>query len=75
LDKGLKNIFRDISGDYYLKVPGITIDDHFRVINNSGEINDRIYMMAVQFIGGFNPDYSGLDFGEAASARIIEKLL
>ncbi|WCT13763.1 FAD/NAD(P)-binding protein [Mucilaginibacter jinjuensis] len=75
LSEGHKNIYRDASGDYYLKVPGITIDDHFRVVNNSGEINEKIYVMAVSFIGGFNPDYSGLDFGEAASARIIEKLI
>ncbi|WP_461452868.1 FAD/NAD(P)-binding protein [Mucilaginibacter sp.] len=75
LDKGAKNVYRDDSGDFYLKVPGITIDDHFRVVDNSGAINEKIYMMAVPFIGGFNPDYSGLDFGEAASARIIEKLI
>ncbi|WCT13307.1 FAD/NAD(P)-binding protein [Mucilaginibacter jinjuensis] len=75
LSGGNKNIYCDANGDYYLKVPGITIDDHFRVVNNSGEINEKIYVMAVPFIGGFNPDYSGLDFGEAASARIIEKLI
>ncbi|NCD68320.1 FAD/NAD(P)-binding protein [Mucilaginibacter agri] len=72
---GNKNVYCDTTGDYYLKVPGITIDDYFRVINNSGEINEKIFMMAVPFIGGFNPDYSGLDFGEAASARIVEKLI
>ncbi|MEO3407644.1 FAD/NAD(P)-binding protein [Mucilaginibacter sp. CAU 1740] len=62
-------------GNYYLKVPGVTIDDHFRVIDGAGRTNKRIHMMAVPFIGGYNPDYSGLDFGEAASARIIEKLI
>jgi hypothetical protein len=31
-------------------------------------------MMAVPYIGGFNPDYSGLDFCEAASKEIIDCL-
>jgi uncharacterized NAD(P)/FAD-binding protein YdhS len=73
--EGQKNIDQDEHGNYYLKVPGITIDDHFRVVNGSGKINEKIFMMAVPFIGGFNPDYSGLDFGEAASARIVVKLV
>jgi hypothetical protein len=32
-------------------------------------------MMAVPYIGGFNPDYSGLDFCEAASEVIIKSIL
>jgi len=32
-------------------------------------------MMAVPYIGGYNPDYSGLDFSEAASAKIVNALL
>jgi hypothetical protein len=63
-------IFQEVDGTYFLKVPGIAIDDHFRIIDGDGKTNDHIHMMAVPFIGGFNPDYSGLDFGEAASARI-----
>ena len=30
--------------------------------------------MAVPYIGGLNPDYSGLDFCETASARIMQAL-
>ncbi|TSJ36406.1 hypothetical protein FO440_23175 [Mucilaginibacter corticis] len=75
LKDGNQRVFRNDKGEYYLNVPGITIDDHFRIINDAGEINERIYMMAVPFIGGFNPDYSGLDFGEAASMRIVGKLI
>ena len=45
------------------------------LFNDAVETNERIYMMAVPFIGGFNPDYSGLDFGEAASMRIVGKLI
>ena len=57
-------------GIYYMRVPGVTIDDAFRVVNKAGLINDRLYLMAVPHIGGFNPDYSGLDFCEQASKRI-----
>jgi len=62
-------------GNYYLKVPGISINDHFQVLDRFGSYNDRIYMMAVPYIGGLNPDYSGLDFCEAASARIVAAML
>jgi hypothetical protein len=57
-------------GHCYLTVPGIAITDQFRVVDKSGLSNPRIYMMAVPYIGGYNPDYSGLDFCEEAS-RII----
>jgi hypothetical protein len=30
--------------------------------------------MAVPFIGGLNPDYSGLDFCDTAASRIVRKL-
>ncbi|WP_316767904.1 FAD/NAD(P)-binding protein [Pedobacter frigiditerrae] len=62
------------TGDYYLKVPGIAINDNFNVVDEYGAFNDRIFMMAVPYIGGFNPDYSGLDFSEEASARIIKSV-
>jgi hypothetical protein len=62
------------TGDYYLKVPGIAINDNFNVVDEYGAFNDRIFIMAVPYIGGFNPDYSGLDFSEEASARIIESV-
>lgn len=66
--------FRDRSKGW-LTVPGLAINDHFQLVDRYGALNERIYIMAVPFIGGFNPDYSGLDFGEAASAKIIETLL
>jgi len=59
---------------FYLKVPGVAINDAFQVVDEYGAYNDRIYIMAVPYIGGYNPDYSGLDFGEAASAAIIESI-
>lgn len=72
---GNQKIVQGPDGHFYLQVPGITINDHFQVVDSYGALNDRLYMMAVPFIGGYNPDYSGLDFGEAASARIAEALL
>ncbi|MXV53139.1 hypothetical protein GS399_19405 [Pedobacter sp. HMF7647] len=75
LESGNKNVVKGPDGFYYLQVPGITINDYFQVVDAYGALNERIYMMAVPYIGGYNPDYSGLDFGEAASARIIKRLL
>lgn len=69
-----KPVTVDSTGDYYLKVSGITINDHFQVVDAYGAFNERIYIMAVPYIGGYNPDYSGLDFSEEASKTIIQRL-
>lgn len=61
-------------GDYFLKVPGIMINDYFQVLDQYGALNERIYILAVPYIGGYNPDYSGLDFCEAASERVVEAM-
>lgn len=60
---------------YFLTVPGITINDHFQVVNEAGQLNERIYIMAVPYIGGYNPDYSGIDFCEAASEAVLQRIL
>jgi hypothetical protein len=70
-----KEVSQDQNGDFYLKVSGITINDHFQVVDAYGAFNERIYIMAVPYIGGYNPDYSGLDFSEAASSAIIKRLI
>ena len=62
-------------GDYFLKVPGITINDDFQIVDSNGKANDRIFIMAVPYIGGYNPDYSGLDFCDEASAKIVGRSL
>jgi uncharacterized NAD(P)/FAD-binding protein YdhS len=72
---GNKNVEVDLSGNYSLRVPGITINDSFQAVNDHNALNDRIYVMAVPYIGGYNPDYSGLDFCEAASESIIKSIL
>ncbi|PWG82265.1 FAD/NAD(P)-binding protein [Pararcticibacter amylolyticus] len=71
---GNDKVRQDKDGKYYLIVPGISINDSFQAVDEYNALNERIYVMAVPFIGGFNPDYSGLDFGEAASAAIVKAL-
>ncbi len=71
---GNKKAEKKENGKFYLKVPGITINDAFQIVNDSGQANQRIYMMAVPYIGGYNPDYSGLDFCEEASGRITKAI-
>lgn len=73
--KNNKQAGQDRDGRYFLTVPGITINDSFQAVDEYNALNERIYVMAVPFIGGYNPDYSGLDFGEAASAAIVKTLL
>ena len=81
LEKGeaeLKNknkmVKKDSKGAYSLRVPGITINDSFQVVDQQGKANDRIYILSVPYIGGYNPDYSGIDFCEAASEQVIKKM-
>ena len=72
LASGNKKVNKTKDGTYELQVPGIAINDNFQIVDDSGEANIRIYMMAVPYIGGYNPDYSGLDFCEEASGRIAK---
>jgi uncharacterized NAD(P)/FAD-binding protein YdhS len=64
----------DEAGDCYLKVPGIKINDHFQVIGKGDVANQRVYLMAVPYMGGYNPDYSGLDFCAEASLAIVKSM-
>jgi uncharacterized NAD(P)/FAD-binding protein YdhS len=73
MDAG-RPVIRDSNGDYYLQVSGIAINDNFQVVDAYGAANERIYLMAVPYIGGFNPDYSGLDFCEEASGKIVKRI-
>ncbi len=74
MDNGDKRVIKGVDDEYYLIVPGMAINDHFQLLDKFNALNDRIYVMAVPLIGGYNPDYSGLDFSEAASAAIIEAM-
>lgn len=74
IDLGNKTVETDGKGNYYQRVSGITINDQFQAIDDYNALNERIYIMAVPYIGGYNPDYSGLDFCEAASATIAKSI-
>lgn len=74
LERGEREVDCDFDGTYYLHVPGVTINDNYQVVDHFGAYNPRLWIMAVPYIGGYNPDYSGLDFCEAASARIVKSL-
>jgi len=70
-----KKVEKAADGQYYLNVPGITINDNFQVVDPEGKASERVYIMAVPYIGGYNPDYSGLDFCEEASFSIVNNIL
>ena len=74
-ENGNEKIEQGEDGTYYLQVSGIAINDNFQVLDHYGAYNERIYMMAVPYMGGLNPDYSGLDFCEEASKRIVSSML
>lgn len=74
IKKGNELVGKDRNGQYFMKVPGITINDSFQVTNQDGIANERIYIMAVPYIGGYNPDYSGIDFSEAASLEVMKRI-
>ncbi|MFD0748848.1 FAD/NAD(P)-binding protein [Mucilaginibacter calamicampi] len=74
LNDAEKPVIKGSDEDYYLVVPGMAVNDHFQLLDKFNALNDRIYVMAVPLIGGYNPDYSGLDFCEAASVAIIEAI-
>jgi len=75
LETGNEKVLQGADGKYYLLVPGVTINDNFQVVDEYGALNERLFFMAVPYIKGYNPDYSGLDFCEEASKRIVDCLL
>jgi hypothetical protein len=73
--KDPEKVVIDQRGNYFLNVSGIAINDNFQIMDQYGAYNKNLYIMAVPYIGGLNPDYSGLDFCEAASLRIVNDIL
>lgn len=73
-EKNTENVVEGHNNNYYLKVPGLGINDYFQALNVYGEATDSLFIMAVPFIGGLNPDYSGLDFCDTAAEKIAEAL-
>lgn len=73
--RGVEEVEQDADGTFHLRVPGIAINDAFQPLDWEREPHGGIFIMAVPYLGGHNPDYSGLDFCEEASRRIVEALL
>ncbi|CAD7816339.1 hypothetical protein CHRY9390_03149 [Chryseobacterium aquaeductus] len=63
------------NGNFYLQVNGLSINDNFQALDSYGNAQKNLYIMSVAYIGGLNPDYSGLDFCDTAAETIIESLL
>lgn len=67
-------LFKASNDNYYMKVHGLEINDYFQALDNYGQAVENLFIMAVPFIGGLNPDYSGLDFCDTAASRIIKAI-
>ncbi|MCB4235110.1 hypothetical protein LDL59_08450 [Kaistella anthropi] len=74
LSKGNPNVKQDSTDKYYLLVTGLNIGDHFENKNIYAVANKRFYNMSVPFIGGLNPDYSGMDFCDTSAERIVHSI-
>lgn len=75
LENDPSTVRRDEQGRYHLLVPGLAINDCFQPLLKSGQAEPRLHIMAVPYIGGHNPDYSGVDFCEKASKLIVNSIL
>ncbi|SDF27799.1 Uncharacterized NAD(P)/FAD-binding protein YdhS [Epilithonimonas hungarica] len=73
-EKDEAQVYKGYNDNYYLKLPGLKINDLFQALDPYGQIISNLYIMAVPFIGGLNPDYSGLDFCDTAAERIVDSL-
>ena len=74
VSKGNPNVKQDSTGKYYLLVTGLNIGDHFENKDIYAVANKRFYNMSVPFIGGLNPDYSGMDFCDTSAERIVASI-
>lgn len=73
-ENGTENVIEGYNNNYYLKVPGLGINDYFQSLTVYNQAVENLFIMAVPFIGGLNPDYSGLDFCDTAAEKIAEAL-
>jgi hypothetical protein len=70
-----RNIIETDTDQYYLRVKGLNINDYFQALDYYGKTIPDLFIMAVPYIAGLNPDYSGLDFCDTAAKRIADALL
>lgn len=75
LEEKKEKVVEGYNHNYYLEVSGLGINDYFQSINIYKETIPSVYIMTVPFIGGLNPDYSGLDFCDTAGERIAEAIV
>ncbi|WP_082738266.1 FAD/NAD(P)-binding protein [Chryseobacterium sp. CCH4-E10] len=69
-----RKILKVDSENYYLRVDGLNINDHFQALDSYGKATENLFIMAVPYIAGLNPDYSGLDFCDTAGKRVATSL-
>lgn len=73
-DRGDPMVKEGGNQNFYLKVKGLAINDHFQATDSFGVAQENLFIMSVPFIGGLNPDYSGLDFCDTVSEKIVKVL-
>lgn len=59
---------------FYLRVDGLNINDYFQAVDYYGKATEDLFIMAVPYIAGLNPDYSGLDFCDTAGKRVVKAI-
>lgn len=69
-----RKILKMDSENYYLRVDGLNINDYFQALDYYGKATENLFIMAVPYIAGLNPDYSGLDFCDTAGKRVATSL-
>jgi hypothetical protein len=73
-EKNSKNILKIEPDNFYLRVDGLNVNDHFQALDYYGKATPSLFIMSVPFIAGLNPDYSGLDFCDTAGKRVAHSL-
>lgn len=74
MNDGEKMIKKGSNDNFYLQVKGLSINDNFQALDSYGKVKENLYIMSVAYIGGLNPDYSGLDFCDTAAEIIADSL-
>jgi len=74
LKENPKSVCIGSDDEYYLETGGFAINDDFQPMLANGSLNERYFVMAVPYISGFNPDYSGFDFCDQVAELIVNKL-
>jgi len=73
-EKDHTKILKTDPDHYYLRVDGLNINDSFQAVDYYGKTTENLFIMAVPYIAGLNPDYSGLDFCDTAGKRVALSL-